>query len=89
MPGSGSTGANCKQEEPARLRFAPAAALAAPGRMAVISPVAILRDARPWQALRPYVPLPKRRRLTLDASARVTWIGRAEPHAGRVSRGGS
>lgn len=52
MPGFGSTGANCKQEEPARLRFAPAAALAAPGRMAVISPVAILRDARPWRALR-------------------------------------
>ena len=51
---------------------------------------AILRDACLRQGedklLRPYV-LPVQRRLTPDASARVTRIGRAEPHARRMSHG--
>src|SRR5947207_12938261 len=41
---------------------------------------AILRDASLRDAPQTVCPFAKRRRLTLDASARVTRIGRAEPH---------
>ena len=56
-----------------------------------------MRRLEPWESLRPsfetprkraapqtVCPFAERRRLTLDASARVTRIGRAEPHAGKV-----